>query len=249
MGNAMGKMTDLPPEERPRERLRRLGPEALTDDELLAIIFRTGVSGCNVRELAKHFVAELGTEGLAKLRPYNHDEFVAFVAQHRDTLKGIGDDKISTLLATIEFGRRVFAPRKQGKLPKPLLLASDMAQRFFGASTRHVREGFWALFLDHGRRPIKDDPDLITSGLRDQTLIDASALFRRAILLNASSVIVAHNHPSGDVTPSPRDIEATDALARAGRVIGIPLRDHIILGRPDIDPSYLSLRATGRCTF
>lgn len=244
----MGKMTDLPPEERPRERLRRLGPEALTDDELLAIIFRTGVSGCNVRDLARNFREALGSRGLASLHTYNHDEFVAFVAQHRDTLKGIGDDKISTLLATIEFGRRVFAPEKK-ELAKPLLLASDMAQRFFGATTRHVREGFWALFLDHGRRLIKEDPDLITSGLRDQTLIDASALFRRAILLNASSVIVAHNHPSGDVTPSPRDIEATDALARAGRVIGIPLRDHIILGRPDIEPSYLSLRATGRCTF
>ena len=245
----MGKMTDLPPEERPRERLRRLGSEALEDDELLAIVFRTGVSGCNVRDLARNFQAALGPRGLAQLRTYDHDEFAAFVAQHRDTLKGIGDDKIATLLATIEFGRRVFAPEKKGKLPKPLLLAGDMAQRFFAASTRHVREGFWAIFLDHGRRPIKEDPDLITSGLRDQTLIDPSALFRRAILLNASSVVVAHNHPSGDVTPSPRDIEATDALARAGRVIGIPLRDHLILGRPDLDPPYLSLRASGRCAF
>ena len=243
------RIADLPEGERPREKLWRYGPERLTDAELLAIVLRTGVKGCNVGQLAANFIAALGPRGLAQLRTYDREEFRAFVRQHRGELSGIGEDKIATLLATIEFGARVFSPRERGALPKPLLLASEMAGLFFTASTRFTREGFWAIFLDKARRPIGEGPDLITAGLLDQTLIDPATLFRRAILLGAGSVVVAHNHPSGDVTPSAQDLESTEALIRAGRTLGIPLRDHLILGRPDLSPAYLSLRVSGRCAF
>lgn len=245
---AAPRMTDLPADDRPRERLLRLGGEAMTDAELVAILLRTGVKGRNVAEIAQAFVEGLDVEGLTALRNYGHAELRAYVRKHPDRLRGIGDDKIATLLAALEFGARVFGPPPRA-LAQPILTASDAARHFFGEQTRCVREGFWLLALDHRRALIGRKPALLTSGLRSQTLIDVPTVFQRALLLGASSIIVAHNHPSGDVTPSPQDIETTRALIRAGQVLGVPLRDHVILGRPDIPPHYLSLRAGGHCAF
>lgn len=245
---ASRRMTDLPTDDRPRERLLRLGGEAMTDAELVAILLRTGVKGHNVAELAREFVASLGVEGLTALRNYGHDELRALVRRQEHDLRGIGDDKIATLLAALEFGARVFGPAPR-ELGKPILVASDVVRHFFGEQTRCVREGFWLLALDHRRALIGRKPALLTTGVRSQTVIDVPTVFQRALLLGASSIIVVHNHPSGDVTPSPQDIETTRALIRAGQTLGLPLRDHVILGRPDIPPHYCSLRASGCCAF
>ena len=162
---ASRRMTDLPTDDRPRERLLRLGGEAMTDAELVAILLRTGVKGHNVAELAREFVESLGVEGLTALRNYGHDELRALVRRQEHDLRGIGDDKIATLLAALEFGARVFGPAPR-ELGKPILVASDVVRHFFGEQTRCVREGFWLLALDHRRALIGRKPALLTTDHR-----------------------------------------------------------------------------------
>lgn len=243
--DAMRKIKDLPEGERPRERLLRLGPAALSDAELLAILLRTGVTGCNVHELALRLASALG--GLAGLRTYDAAALAAFVRQE-PTLRGIGPDKLATLQAALEVGARVFRPSAQA-LRKPLLRAGQVAELMFAESTRLAREGFWAIFLDRRRVPLRPEPDLLTLGLGAQTLIDPQTLFRKAVMFDAHGLILVHNHPSGDVSPSTQDVETTRALITAGRVLGIPVLDHVIVGRPDISPSYFSLRTHELCDF
>ncbi len=249
------RMTDVPPEDRPRERLLRLGTAAMTDAELVAILLRTGVKKCHVIELARRLIEALGPEGLPAMRHFTAEDLRALVRLHNASveredrkLPGIGDDKIATLLAALEFGARVFSPPKR-KLREPLLVASQVVACFVGEQAREVREGFWMVPLDNRRALIGPGPVLITKGLHNQTLIDVATLFRRAIALNAVSLYVVHNHPSGDVRPSTADIETTRTLIRAGRVLNIPIRDHIILGRPDVEPSFFSFRANACCDF
>lgn len=239
------RMADLPEGDRPRERLLRLGAGALSDAELLAILLRTGVTGCNVHELARRLASALG--GLAGLRTHDAPSLAAFV-RREPSLRGVGPDKLATLLAALEVGARVFRPDAKA-LRKPILRAAQVAELMFSESTRLAREGFWALFLDRRRVPLRPVPDLITLGLGAQTLIDPQTLFRKAVMLDAHSLILVHNHPSGDVSPSAQDVETTRALVAAGRVLGIPVLDHVIVGRPDVSPTYLSLRAKELCAF
>ncbi len=238
-------MADLPEGDRPRERLFRLGPAALSDAELLAILLRTGIAGCNVHELARRLATALG--GLAGLRTYDAASLAAFVRQE-PALRGIGPDKLATLQAALEVGARVFRPDAKA-LRKPILRALQVAELMFAESSRLAREGFWALFLDRRRVPLRPEPDLLTLGLGAQTLIDPQTLFRKAVMLDAHCLILVHNHPSGDVTPSAQDVETTRALVAAGRVLGIPVLDHVIVGRPDVSPSYFSLRTHDLCAF
>ncbi len=272
MASDASRMTDWREQDRPREKLLAYGAEALTDEELLAILFRTGVTGCNVYELARRFVRALKgkeaalqhaepddvpcTEAVAeaddrtslyRLWTYDRQALQAFVAEHQPLLKGIGKDKLSTLLAALEFGARVFRPTPQ-TLQKPLLRASVVAQLMFAKTARYVREGFWILYLDR-RRVLMQEPDLITLGLGAQTLIDPQTLFRKAVMLDARNVIVVHNHPSGDVKPSDEDVTTTQRLIASGRILGITVLDHIIIGRPDVTPSYYSLKAHDVCAF
>ncbi len=232
------KMRDLPETDRPRERLLRLGPAALSDAELLAILLRTGVKGCNVHELAQRLANALG--GLTGLRRYDAQALTAFVRQE-PALRGIGPDKLATLQAALEVGARVFRPEPKA-LRQPLIRAVQVAELMFSESTRLAREGFWAFFLDRRRVPLRPEPELLTLGVGAQTLIDPQTLFRKAVMFDAHGLILVHNHPSGDVTPSAQDIETTQALIAAGRVVGIAVLDHVIVGRPDITPSYYSLR-------
>ena len=125
----------------------------------------------------------------------------------------------------------------------------QVAELMFAESTRLAREGFWAIFLDRRRVPLRPEPDLLTLGLGAQTLIDPQTLFRKAVMFDAHGLILVHNHPSGDVSPSTQDVETTRALITAGRVLGIPVLDHVIVGRPDISPSYFSLRTHELCDF
>ncbi len=271
--NTPNRMTDWMESHRPRERLWQLGPEALSDEELLAILFRTGVRGCNAFELSRRFVQALrneeistetitgnmleersdfddkekGATSLFRLWTMDRRALEQFVARHKKELPGLGDDKLATLLAALEFGARVFHP-PQKTLEKPLLRASVVAQLMFSKAARYAQEGFWVLYLDR-RHVLMYEPELITLGVGSQTLIDAQTLFRRAVMLDAKHLILVHNHPARDVRPSDADIEVTMRLIAAGRVIGIPVQDHIIIGRPDTSPSYFSMRANETCVF
>ncbi len=266
------RMTDWAETHRPRERLWRLGPEALSDEELLAILFRTGVKGCNVFDLSRRFVQALRNEevtstptteivaepsdfddpedkttSLFRLWTMDRRALEQFVARHKKMLPGLGEDKLVTLLAALEFGARVFHPT-QKTLEQPLLRASVVAQLMFSKAARYVQEGFWVLYLDR-RHVLMYEPELITLGVGSQTLIDPQTLFRRAIMLDAKQLILVHNHPAKDVKPSAADVETTMRLIAAGRVVGIPVQDHIIIGRPDVTPSYYSMRTHDVCVF
>ncbi len=269
------RMSDWEEDNRPRERLWRLGAEALTDEELLAILFRTGVKGCNVSDLAHRFIRELRKDeedaqkqatpvpavaepsdfdneadaatSLFRLWTMDRHALAAFVKRHAPYLNGVGKDKQATVLAALEFGARVFRP-SQRTLGKPLLRASVVAQLMFSHAARHVQEGFWVLYLDR-RRILMYEPELITLGIGSQTLIDPQTLFRRAVMLDAKNIILVHNHPAKDVRPSDADIETTMRLISAGRVLGIPVLDHIIIGRPDVTPSYYSMKTHDICVF
>ncbi len=245
---AKPRVRDLPEEARPREKLLAHGPRALADAELLAILLRTGVRGCNVIELARRLSAALDAEGrLADLYRFEPEDFRAFVRQH-EGLRGIGGDKIATILAAIELGARVFGPDKHA-LRAPILRAEQVAAIALAGAARTATERFWFLPLDHRRAMIGKGPIEVTAGVGAQTLIDPATLFRRAILLGAHSLYVIHNHPSGDVSPSSDDLAVTDTLIRAGRTLRIPLRDHVIVGRPDIHPQFYSIRNHGHCAF
>lgn len=281
------RLKDIPSDQRPRERLLKYGPKVLTDEELLAILFRTGVPGCNVHEMSRAFCRLFNP--IWRLRLYETHELHTWLThaeapplcpreeedsdgermaaervsepeqgpspgsgprRHSSRLRipGLGPDKLATLAAAIELGARIFRP-KPLELQKPLVRPAQIAQLMFGESSRYAREGFWAVFVDRHRRMIQPEPELITLGVRAHTVIEPSVLFRRAVMLDAHGVFVVHNHPSGDVRPSDDDIAVTQRLIRAGHTLGIPVLDHVIVGRPETMPPYLSLREREYCSF
>ncbi len=255
------KMKDKPQDERPRERLKMQGATALTDHELVAILLRTGVKECNVFELARRFCHLF--HPITKLRALTYEDMKGWIDRYNDYLrqrdpetlspqereiKGIGEDKLITLLAALELGARVYAPKGE-PLRKPILRPSDIADIMLTEASRFTREGFWAIYVDRHRRMIQDKPDLVTLGIRSTTLIEPAVLFRRAVMLDAHGLYIVHNHPGGDVRPSDEDIATTQRLVTAGYALGIVVHDHIIIGRPEVTPHFYSLRANDDCTF
>ncbi len=245
LGAGQNRMKDVPEQERPREKLLSHGAEALTDAELVAILLRTGVTGCNVCELAQRFLD--GLTGLEKVRTWDSRTLKIFI-ERTPELRGIGKDKIATLLAAFEIGFRVYAPKE--KLTRGAVLTPAQAVALIIDDVKHFnREGFWAIYLDKRRRPI-ERPQPLTLGIGAQTVIDAKTLFRRAVLFDACAVIILHNHPSGNLDPSEADLETTRTLIAAGKTMNIPLIDHIIVGTPGTcSPHYRSLRSHNDCTF
>ncbi len=242
-------MKELPEEFRPREKLLRHGAQTLTNEDLVAILLRTGVSGKNVYHLAKDF-CRLFDNQLHRLTTFEQDTLFSHI-KNQDFLKGIGSDKFATLIAAMEFGRRIYKPTKDEMKPlkDPILRAKQIAEFMFSEVAYNAHENFWAIYLDIRQTIINDRPYAITQGLDSHTLIDPKSIYKKACLLNATSVIIVHNHPSGDVTPSEADIRTTNHLIEAGKAIGIPIKDHIIIGRADIAPHYCSLRARNLCEF
>jgi DNA repair protein RadC len=239
------RMKDVPEAERPREKLLARGAEALSDAELVAILLRTGIKGCNVCDLAKRLLENL--TGLDKIRTWDSHTLKTFI-ETSPALRGIGKDKLSTLLAAFEIGFRIYAPKE--KLTQGAVLTPAQAVSLIIDEVKHLnREAFWAIYLDKRRRPI-EQPQQLTLGIGAQTLIDPKTLFRRAVLFDAYAVIILHNHPSGNLDPSEADISTTRALIAAGKAVNIPLIDHIIVCPPGRNsPHYHSLRSHNDCIF
>lgn len=241
------RMKDLPKEMMPRERLLKFGGEVLEDYELLAILLRTGIPGCNVMELAKRLVDHFG--GIQKMAQYPTKELYAHIRTVPELL-GIGESKLISILTAIEIGARIYAPTPK-QLKKALTEPEDVARLMFSQSTRLAREAFWAILLDRRLAPIRDYPEPveITRGIGSNTIISPHVLFRPAVMFDAQAIILVHNHPSGNVEPSTEDIVTTQVLIEAGRQLRIPLFDHVIVGRPDVSPFCYSLRKHERCVF
>jgi DNA repair protein RadC len=215
---------EMPLEERPRERMMHVGPQALSTAELLAIILRVGVGGENVLTLAQRLLASFeGLGGLARA------EFSQLAA-----VRGLGTAKSAQILAALELGRRLMAesPEERWQIRAP----SDAAHILMPKLGFQEQEHFVVLYLDTRNRVT--DQETLYIGSLNTSLVRIAEVFRGAVRRNCAAVIVAHNHPSGDPTPSPEDVTLTRRLVDAGKLLEVDVLDHLVIG----NNRFISLR-------
>jgi DNA repair protein RadC len=212
------RICDLPAEERPRERLLRVGPGALSNEELVALLLRTGIPGESALDRARSLLATRG--GLVGLAGVSTEELAGE--------RGIGAARAGAIAAAIEIARRLPSETLSGRdlLNDPRLVKDYL--RATQSDDSQERTG--ALYLNARNRLLKNDPD-IYRGTLDRAVVEPREILRRALLGKAAAVILYHNHPSGDPTPSREDREFTRRLASAAEAVGVRLLDHIVVGR------------------
>jgi DNA repair protein RadC len=225
------RVADLPPSDRPRERLMAQGAKHLTTAELLAILLGTGQGP------GKLSAVGLGQYILQQLSEHQRDPLAALreiTVQELMQIPGVGPAKATTILAAIELGKRIFnaRPPERAVIDDPAVAASILAPDLMWQS----QERFAVLLLDVKHRLIGHQ--IISIGTATETLAHPRDIFREVIRHGAVRVIVAHNHPSGQVEPSSEDIALTRQLLAGSQFLGIPLLDHLILG----NGNFLSLR-------
>lgn len=209
-------MLDLPPCERPRERLRKHGPRYLNNAELVAILLRSGVAGENAINVAMRILAEF--DGLAGLARAGYSELCE--------QRGLNHAKTSEIMAALELGRRTasLAPEERAQISCP----QDAASLLIAEMEPQVQEHLVVLLLNTRNQVVARRT--IYVGTVNSSAVRPAEVLRPAIRENAPSIIVAHNHPSGDPTPSPEDISVTRDLAAAGKLMDIELLDHLVIG-------------------
>lgn len=228
MSSTTARIHDLAPADRPRERLIADGPGALSTSELLAILLRVGVPGENALRLSERVLAQVG--GLAGLHRAGHADLSA--------VRGIGSAKAAQLLAAVELGRRI---AKAGQGDRPAIRSAADVHALIGYELMgREQEYLLVLNLDTRNRLIRP-PIEVYHGSLNTSLIRVGEVFRQAIKDNAAGIIVAHNHPSGDPSPSADDVSVTRALREAGNLLDIALLDHVVIGRD----GFVSLRERG----
>lgn len=218
---------NLPANDRPRERLLKHGPAALTNVELIAILLGSGMKGMPILQLAQQIVSQFSD--MAKLA----DASIAELC----TIKGLGPAKALQLQAAVNLGLRLSrqAPKAKYRIEHPANAYHLVKEEL----EREKRELFIVILQD--TKGFVINHHVVAIGTLSQTLIHPREVFHPAIRHSAASVILVHNHPSGDPTPSTQDIEVTSLLIEAGRLVGIPVNDHLIIG----DKRYISLRQHG----
>jgi len=222
----------MPAEDRPRERLLRLGPQALSDTELLAIVLNTGVRGCSVIELADQILRNCEGEDpdsrLVRLLQLTE-------ADIRLAIPGIGPAKLCQVIAALHLGQRAkAAPRPRVyELSNPKAVYEYLAPRV----SQLEQEQFMVILLN-AKNHVLDVESIVSKGTQTSTLVHPREIFKPAIRRSAHAIILAHNHPSGDPTPSREDREITRRLIEAGKLIGIEVLDHLVIG----DGRYVSFR-------
>lgn len=208
---------ELPEGERPRERLEHYGANALSTAELLAIILRVGSKDENVIRLAQRLLTAYG--GLAGLAQAPFSELVA--------IKGVGPAKATQLKAAFELGRRllVAAPHERPVVKSPADAAHLLMLEMGALEQEHLR----AVILDSKNHVLK--VHTVYVGSLNTAVVRVGELFREAIRINAAGIIFAHNHPSGDPTPSPEDVMMTREVVKAGQLLNIDVYDHLIIAQ------------------
>lgn len=221
------RVSELPSDERPREKLLAHGAEALSDAELIAVLVRTGRCGEGVLELARAWLDEVG--GLAALASTDIHELIR--------RPGIGPAKGTIVAAALELARRLARERLEGQqvVDRPEVVADLLRLR---VGEERVEE-FGCITLDVRHRMIREH--VLHRGARTHAEVEPAEVFRRAIADNSHAVILWHNHPSGDPTPSADDLDLTRRLAEAGRLLGIAVLDHLVVARG----GFVSLRRRG----
>lgn len=227
------RIKDLPHRERPRERLAEQGADALADAELIAILLRTGLRGQSAVEVGKALIQRFGSLG----------ELARATLEELQEIRGVGRDKAIALKAAFTLARRMAA---EIQTAAPLLDQPEAVADLLREECRpYTVEHFYALFLDTRRRLVRKE--VLTRGTLDAAIVHPRDVFRHAVAANASAVVLVHNHPSGDPTPSKADITVTRDLIRAGQLLKIEVLDHIILGRRtnERERDYFSLKEHG----
>lgn len=217
---------DLPVHERPREKLLRYGPETLSNRELLAIILRVGTRRQSALALADQLLAHFGS--LRELREARCEELQA--------MEGIGLAKAAQILAALELGRRVQA---SVKIPAVVRSPQDAADLIMEHLRYLDREVMRLIILDTKNQVIASPT--VSVGTLNASMVHPREIFKECIRRSAASLIVVHNHPSGDPSPSTEDIQVTERLRRAGEILGIDVLDHIIIG----DNRFVSMKEEG----
>ena len=211
------KFKNIPNAEKPRERLLKYGVDNLTNEELLAIILKTGTRKYNVKELANNILCNFNNiKDLKNIRINN-----------LMNIEGIGKIKAIELVAAIELGRRVYEEDNYNELVS-LTNPKVIINYFNNLFKNKKQEYFYVIYLDSKNKYI--DKKLLYKGILNKSLIHPRDIFKEAYLLSACSFICIHNHPSGDATPSNEDINITKSLKQIGLLHGINLIDHIIIG-------------------
>jgi DNA repair protein RadC len=218
---------DYPLAERPRERLQYYGAAALSNAELLAILLRVGTPGENVVALSTRLLKDFG--GLAGLSKASFSEL--------SSVKGISTAKIAQLKAALELGRRLLltSPDVRPQITSPHDAANLLMLEMSNLEQEHLR----TVLLDTKNRVLSSHTVYI--GNVNSSIIRISEVFREAIRENATALIVAHNHPSGDPTPSPEDVRVTRSIVEAGTLLSIEVLDHLVIGHQ----RFVSLKERG----
>lgn len=225
--NSSIKIMDLPSNERPQEKLLRYGADALTNAELLAVILRTGTKDENIVNLCTRIIKEAG--GLNGILNFNIDDFMK--------LKGIKEAKASQLLAIAEVSKRFksFRAGDEYKITQPKD-AADLVME----SMRFLKQEILRVILLNTKNIVIMEKD-ISKGSINTSIVHPREVFSEAIKKSCASIIICHNHPSGDPSPSNEDINITHRLKECGKILGIDLLDHIIIG----DGRYISMKEKG----
>lgn len=219
---------DLPAGERPRERMEQYGPTALSNAELLAILLRVGVKGESAIRLAERLLSHFGSlAGIAKARIPQLSE-----------LPGVGLAKACQVKAAFELGKRLATSTEDAR---PVVSSTADAVALVMEDLRYREQECMAAILLDVRNQVIRVP-IITIGTLTASPAHPREIFREAITHGAHSIIVVHNHPSGDPSPSPQDLDLTSRLVKAGEVNGIAVNDHIIIG----GGRYVSLKVAGK---
>lgn len=209
------KIKDLPEQNRPRERFLKHGPETLSDAELFAILLRTGTKGENVIDMSNRLIAEYGLDKLFECS-----------LKELQKIKGIGPSKAMQILTIAEIQKRI----NQSKKPQRFISSARAVFELMREKLKDEKqEHFIAIHLNNRNYFIKEE--LITKGILDASIIDPREVFKSSIRNSASRIILVHNHPSGDPTPSKEDKEVTEKLVEAGELLGIRVLDHVIIGK------------------
>lgn len=212
------RIKDIETQDRPRERLINNGVESLSNEELIAILLKTGNKDNSAKELANILIKEL--DGIKHLNNINYEKL--------KSIKGIGPAKACELLASIELGKRI--NREITSINNIILNKTSKVYEYYkDILGDKQQEYFYCVYLDNKKRVIKDK--LLFIGTLNYSVVHPREVFKNAYLLSASSIICVHNHPTGNTLPSKPDLELTKRLVEVGNLLGIKVIDHIIVGK------------------
>ncbi len=208
----------LPVLERPRERLKNLGPTSLSNEELLAIILKTGTKNSSAKSLAAKIL--IAVNGIENLENISYQKLIE--------IKGIGNAKALAIIAIVELSKRI--NKKIHSIKENKFTSADIVFKYYEKKLENKKqEHFYCLYLDNKKTIIQEK--LLFIGTLDCSLVHPREVFKEAYLVSASTIICIHNHPSGSTNPSLNDIQLTKRLVEVGNLLGIQIIDHIIIGK------------------